>query len=198
MRLQGLRVGFAVTGSHCTLKEIMEEVKRLVAEGAEVFPIISGAVDTTNTRFGTSDHWKNELETITGKKPIASISGAEPIGPNKLFDILVVAPSTGNTIAKLANAITDTPVLMACKAHLRNGRPLVLAISTNDGLGFNAKNIGLLLYAKNVYMVPFGQDSPSGKECSLVAHMNLIVDTLEAALKGKQLQPVLRDYREKN
>ncbi len=195
MRLKGLRVGFAITGSHCTLNEIMDEVKRLVAEGAEVFPIISGSVDSMDTRFGTAEHWKEELKAITGKYPIASIVDAEPIGPQKLLDVLVVAPCTGNTIAKLANAITDTPVLMACKAHLRNVRPLVLAISTNDGLSLNAKNIGLLLTAKNVYLVPFGQDSPHTKANSLVAHMSLIVDTIESAMQGKQIQPVLMEHR---
>jgi len=194
MSVKGLQVGFAITGSHCTLKEIMAEVRRLVDSGAEVFPIISGAVDSVDTRFGAAEYWKQELEEITGRTPIASIVEAEPVGPQKLLDVIVVAPCTGNTLAKFANAITDTPVLMACKAHLRNQRPVVLAVSTNDGLGLNAKNIGILLAAKNIYMVPFGQDSPLTKENSVIAHMNLIEDTILLAMAGKQIQPVLRDY----
>ncbi len=197
MSVKGLRVGFAITGSHCTLNEIMVEVKKLVDGGAEVFPIISGAVKTMDTRFGTAEHWKQRLEELTGRSPMSSIVDAEPVGPQKLFDVIVVAPCTGNTIAKFANAITDTPVLMACKAHLRNSRPVVLAVSTNDGLGLNAKNIGVLLTAKNVYMVPFGQDSPESKANSLVAHMDLIIDTIVAAMEGKQLQPVLREHMPK-
>lgn len=195
MRLKGVKVGFAITGSHCTLKEIMAQVKRMVEEGAEVFPIISGSVDTMNTRFGKAEDWKQQLEQMTGKRPIASIIDAEPIGPNKMLDVLVIAPCTGNTLAKLANAITDSAVLMACKAHMRNLRPVVLAISTNDGLGINAKNIGSLLNTKNIYMVPFGQDNPVAKANSLVAHMNMIVDTVALAMEGKQLQPMLVDYR---
>lgn len=194
MSVKGLRVGFAITGSHCTLNEIMAEVKRLVDSGAEVFPIISDAVDSVDTRFGAAEHWKQQLEAITGKRPIASIADAEPVGPQKLLDVIVVAPCTGNTIAKFANAITDTPVLMACKAHLRNQRPVVLAISTNDGLGLNAKNIGILLAAKNIFIVPFGQDSPHTKANSLIAHMDQIEDTIVMAMEGKQIQPVLRDY----
>ncbi len=196
MRLKGLKVGFAITGSHCTLKEIMKQVQRLVDEGAEVFPIISGSVDTVDTRFGSAADWKQQLVQMTGKRPIASIIDAEPIGPQKMFDILVVAPCTGNTLAKLANAITDTPVLMACKAHMRNLKPIVLAISTNDGLGLNAKNIGSLLNTKNIYMVPFGQDNPKAKANSLVAHMEQIADTVVLAIEGKQIQPVLIDYRQ--
>lgn len=193
--LKGLKVGFALTGSHCTLKDIMLEVRRLVAEGAEVFPIISEAVDTMDTRFGKAQAWKEELESITGRRPLSTISDVEPVGPQKMLDVLVVAPCTGNTLAKFANAITDTPVLMACKAHLRNQRPVVVAISTNDGLGLNARNIGILLATKQVYLVPFGQDSPNNKANSLVAHMNLIADTIEAAVAGQQLQPVLQEYR---
>jgi dipicolinate synthase subunit B len=195
MRLEGLKVGFAITGSHCTLKEIMNQVNVMVNEGAEVFSIISDSVDTSDTRFGKAADWKYQLEQMTGHRPISSIVAAEPIGPNKLYDVIVVAPCTGNTLAKLANAITDTTVLMACKAHMRNLRPIVLAISTNDGLGLNAKNLGLLINTKNMYMVPFGQDNPLAKANSLVAHMHMIVDTVAAAMEGKQIQPMLVDYR---
>ncbi|KJS16312.1 MAG: dipicolinate synthase subunit B [Peptococcaceae bacterium BRH_c4b] len=196
MRLKNLKIGFALTGSHCTIDEVLVQVQRVVVdEGADVSSIISQSVDCIDTRFGMADKWKERLQNITGKDIINSITGAEPVGPNKMFDLLVVAPCTGNTLAKLANAITDTPVLMAVKAHLRNQRPVVLAISTNDGLGLNAKNIGLLLNTKNVYMVPFGQDSPSGKPNSLKANMELIPDTILTALQGQQLQPVLITYQ---
>ncbi len=191
MRLKGIKVGFALTGSHCTLEEVLVEMKRVADEGAILYPIVSVAVDETDTRFGTSASWKENIMEISGKKIINSIVGAEPIGPQELLDVLVVAPCTGNTLAKLANAITDSPVLMAIKAHLRNQRPVVLAVSTNDGLSLNAKNIGLLLNAKNIYMVPFGQDSPTGKPNSLKSKMNKMVDTIEHALRREQIQPVL-------
>jgi len=191
MRLEGVKIGFALTGSHCTLDEVMPRIQQLTDEGAEVYPIISYSVDQMDTYFGTAQKWRDLLKNITGKDPINTIPGAEPVGPKKLVDVIVVAPCTGNTMAKLANGITDTPVLMAAKAHLRNMRPLVLAISTNDGLGMNAKNLGLLLNTKNIYMVPFGQDSPTGKPNSLKSRMDLIIDTIEHALQGKQLQPIL-------
>jgi dipicolinate synthase subunit B len=194
MKLKGIKVGFALTGSHCTLDEVLVEMKRVADEGAVLYPIISESVDETDTRFGASDRWKNRIAEITNQKIIKSIVGAEPIGPEKLLDVVVVAPCSGNTLAKLANAITDGPVLMAVKAHLRNQRPVVLAVSTNDGLGLNAKNIGVLLNAKNIYMVPFGQDNPVEKPNSLKAKINLLVDTIEHALQGKQIQPVLVAY----
>ncbi|MDI6631908.1 MAG: dipicolinate synthase subunit B [Bacillota bacterium] len=194
MRLKGVKVGFALTGSFCTLKEVVEQVKKLIDEGAEVFPIVTREVATTDTRFGTAAYWKGLLKEITGHEVIETIIDAEPIGPKKLLDILVVAPCTGNTLAKLANAITDGPVLMAIKAQLRNQRPVVLAIATNDALGMNARNLGVLLNAKNIYMVPFGQDNPAGKPNSLVARMDLLTETVVHALQGKQLQPVLIGY----
>ncbi|MGB9803579.1 dipicolinate synthase subunit B [Desulfofundulus sp.] len=191
MRLKDVRVGFAVTGSHCTLDEVMVQVENLVREGAVVYPIVSAVVDSTDTKYGPAQKWKDLLKKITGHVPINTITGAEPIGPGKLLDVLVVAPCTGNTLAKLANGITDSPVLMAIKAHLRNLRPVVLAISTNDGLGMNARNLGLLLNTKNIYLVPFGQDNPLEKPNSLKAKMDLIVETVLLALEGKQIQPVL-------
>jgi dipicolinate synthase subunit B len=192
MRLKGIKVGFALTGSHCTLEEVMVEMKRVADEGAILYPIVSTAVDETDTRFGTAAGWKEQVVEIVGsRKIINSIVTAEPIGPQQLLDVLVVAPCTGNTLAKLANAITDSPVLMAIKAHLRNQRPVVLAVSTNDGLSLNAKNIGLLLNAKNIYMVPFGQDSPTNKPNSLKAKLDKLVDTIEHALKREQIQPIL-------
>ena len=194
MRMEGIRVGFALTGSHCTLDEILIELKNIKNEGADIYPIISYSVDETVSRFGSPQKWKKELASITGKRAINSFVGAEPVGPEKMLDVLVIAPCTGNTLAKLANGITDTPVLMAAKAHLRNQRPVVLAISTNDGLGLNAKNIGLLINTKNIFMVPFGQDNPTGKPNSLKAQMSLIIDTLLQALEGKQIQPVLLSF----
>lgn len=194
MRLQGIKMGFVVTGSHCTLDNIMMEIEKLVSEGADVFPVVSYSVSTADTRFGRSADWCAQLEEITKKTVIKTIVDAEPIGPGKLFDILVVAPCTGNTLAKLANGITDTPALMAIKAHLRNQRPVVIAISTNDGLGLNARNIATLLITKNIYLVPFGQDNPIEKANSLVARMDRITDTIIQAMEGKQIQPVLLGY----
>lgn len=191
MDFTGKTIGLALTGSHCTLEEIMPQVKALADAGAEIIPILSDTVNLTDTRFGTAEKWKHLLSQYTKQPIINSIVAAEPIGPQKLLDILVVAPCTGNTIAKLANGITDSPVLMAIKAHLRNLRPVVLAVSTNDGLSMNAKNIGLLLNAKNVYLVPFGQDNPQGKPNSLVADMTKIAQTIEEALMGRQFQPLL-------
>ncbi|MBW5444518.1 dipicolinate synthase subunit B [Cohnella sp. CFH 77786] len=191
MNWQGITVGYALSGSHCTLPEVMPNIKRFVDAGANVIPIVSHTIMTTDTRFGTSEHWQTQLREITGNELVSTIVDAEPLGPSKRIDVLVIAPCTGNTTSKLANAMTDSPVLMAAKAQMRNGRPLVLAISTNDGLGLNAANIAKLLVAKHIYFVPFGQDNPQGKPNSLVARMDLVMDTCEQALQGKQLQPLL-------
>lgn len=191
MVLAGRRIGFALTGSHCTLARIVPEMRRLVDEGAEVVPILSPAVATVDTRYGTAACWREEVEKIAGRRSLTSFPEVEPIGPERLLDILVIAPCTGNTLAKLANAITDTPVLMAAKAHLRNGRPLVLSISTNDGLGLNARNLGVLLATRNIYFVPFGQDNPKVKPNSLDADEGQLLPTVLAALEGRQLQPLL-------
>ncbi|PKM79899.1 MAG: dipicolinate synthase subunit B [Firmicutes bacterium HGW-Firmicutes-14] len=194
MKLKGIKIGFAVTGSHCTIREVLNQVPVLINNGADVYPIFSETADRYDTRFGQTSEWKGFLTKTTGHNIISTIIDAEPIGPNKLFDIMAVAPCTGNTLAKLVNGITDTPVLMSVKAQLRNQRPVVLAISTNDGLGMNAKNIGLLLNMKNIYMVPFGQDNPMIKANSLVAKMPLLTETVIHALQGKQLQPVIIQY----
>ncbi|GIO41870.1 dipicolinate synthase subunit B [Paenibacillus apis] len=191
MNWQGKTVGYAVTGSHCTLEEIMPQVKRFVDAGAKVVPIISNTVMSTDTRFGKSEDWQKQLKDITGNDIISSIVDAEPLGPSKRLDVLAIAPCTGTTTSKLANAVTDSPVLMAAKATLRNGRPVVIAVSTNDGLGFNMANIARLIVAKHIYFVPFGQDSPEKKPNSLVARMGLIPETCYAALEGRQLQPVI-------
>ncbi|MDR0406257.1 MAG: dipicolinate synthase subunit B [Clostridiales bacterium] len=191
MTLENLNIGFAVTGSFCTIAEAMPQLEALVSLGAEVTPIVSEIVYSTDTRFGKAAALILRIEAITGKKIINSISGAEPIGPKKLLDALVIAPCTGNTLSKLANGINDTTVTMAAKAHLRNKRPLVIAVSTNDGLGFNAKNLGLLMNSKNIYFVPFRQDDALNKSNSVIAEMTLILPALSAALNGEQLQPVL-------
>lgn len=191
MLLKGIKVGFAITGSFCTIASVLPEIEKLVLEGADTIPIISETVDRSDTRFGTASDLKEQLVKITGKEAISTIIDAEPIGPKSLLDILIVAPCTGNSLSKIANAITDTSVTMACKAHMRNSKPLVIGISTNDGLGANAKNLGTLLNTKNVYFVPFIQDNHKGKPNSLVAKMELILPTVIEALSGKQIQPVL-------
>lgn len=191
MRLKGKTIGWGVCGSHCSYEEVLPQVQAVLDEGAQVVPVLSHAAATTETRFGTPENLAARLEEMTGHKPITSIVDAEPTGQQLLFDCFVIAPCTGNTLAKLANAFTDTPVLMAAKGTLRNWRPVVLAISTNDALGNNAKNIGILINARNVYFVPFGQDNPEVKPNSCVADFDRIADTVVAALEGRQLQPVL-------
>ncbi len=191
MLLEGVRIGYAITGSFCTFAKIIPQIEKLVSEGADVLPIVSESVNEYDTRFGKAEDFKNKLQTITGKIPISTIVEAEPIGPKALLDVLVIAPCTGNTISKIANAITDGPVTMACKAHLRNMKPVVIAVSTNDGLGANAKNIGALLNMKNIFMVPFGQDDPDKKCTSLVADFDLILPSILEAIQNKQIQPIL-------
>ena len=191
MSLEGKHIGVAFTGSFCTYEKVFAELEKLTAEGAFVQTIFSDAAQTLDSRFGNASDFVQKAEEITGIKPMLSIPQAEPIGPKSLLDILVLFPCTGNTIAKLANGITDTPVLMAAKAHLRNNKPLLISISTNDALGMNMKNIGLLLNTKNIYFVPFGQDDAQKKLNSLVAHCGKIRPALEMALEGKQLQPLL-------
>ncbi len=191
MLLQGIKAGFAFTGSFCTFDKTIRELEKMVAEGADIMPIISGAVDSFDTKFGRAEDWKTKMEGITGKKLVKTIVEAEPIGPKALLDVIVVAPCTGNTLGKLANGITDTSVTMACKAHMRNSRPVVIAVSTNDGLGANARNLGTLLDMKNIYFVPFGQDDPVKKCNSIMAKFELIIPTVLEALQGRQLQPIL-------
>uniref|UniRef100_UPI003AB3E316 dipicolinate synthase subunit B n=1 Tax=Blautia sp. TaxID=1955243 RepID=UPI003AB3E316 len=154
--------------------------------------IFSDAAKSIDSRFGNAEDFVAKARSITGKVPMLTIPQAEPIGPKSLLDILVILPCTGNTIAKLANGITDTPALMAAKAHLRNDKPLLISISTNDALGMNMKNIGLLLNAKNIYFVPFGQDNPEKKPNSMIARTELLIPSIEAALNGKQYQPVIQ------
>lgn len=192
MSLKGKHIGVALTGSFCTYKKVFEELQKLADEGAHVQTIFSNASTSIDSRFGNAKDFVKQAETITGIKPMMTIPEAEPIGPQSLLDILVLLPCTGNTLAKLANGITDTPALMAAKAHLRNNKPLLISLSTNDALGMNMKNIGLLLNAKNIYFIPFGQDNPEKKPNSMIAHTELLIPALEAALDGRQLQPVIQ------
>lgn len=188
--MERLRVGFAFCGSFCTLNKAMSALEDAAAR-YEVFPIVSERVADTDTRFGNAHDFMREMERICDKRVISTIKDAEPIGPKKLLDILVIAPCTGNTLSRLAHGTTDSSVAMAAKAHLRNGGPVVLAIATNDALSASAPNIGTLLGRKNIYFVPFRQDDPQGKPASLVADFRLIPDTIESAMAGRQLQPVL-------
>ena len=190
-RLRGVKVGVILTGSHCTIDDVIPEIQHLIDEGADILPVFSYAVDNTDNRFYQVENLKKSITDLTDHKLINTIVGAEPIGPQKLLDIVVVAPATGNTIAKMAHGIADTPALMAIKAQLRNQRPVVIAVSSNDALGVNASNIGLLLNMKNIYFVPFRQDNPTQKSNSLVACMELITDTVINALQGRQIQPLL-------
>ncbi len=185
-----IRLGFAVCGSFCTFKRVLEELEKLAKE-YDITPIMSSGAAFTDTRFGKAEDLRRRIAEICGKEPITTIAGAEPIGPQALLDVLVIEPCTGNTLGKLANGITDTAVTMAAKAHLRNGRPVVLAVSTNDALGASARNIGTLMNAKNIYFVPMRQDAPQGKPASVVANFAKTGAAIKAALEGKQVQPVL-------
>ncbi len=191
MNLEALAVGFALTGSFCTLEKAVAQVEYLKSLGINVFPIMSEMVYKTDTRFGSAEYFRHKMQELTGNEIIYTIKDAEPIGPKKLFDALIVAPCTGNTLSKLANGITDSSVTMATKAHIRNGRPVIIAVSTNDALGASARNIGQLLNVKNIYFVPYGQDDPINKPNSMVADFTKIADALEAALHGKQIQPII-------
>ena len=185
-----MTVGFALCGSFCTYDRIFPVMERL-AKSYDIIPIFSQSAYTTDSRFGTADDHIAKAEAICGKPPLHTLAEVEPIGPKRLLDALVIAPCTGNTLAKLAHSIADGPVTMAAKSHLRNGRPVVVAISTNDALGGAAENIGKLLARKHYFFVPFGQDDAFGKPTSVVADFSKIPQTLEQALEGKQLPPLL-------
>ena len=195
--MEKLRAGVALCGSYCTFKSAVETFERLCGI-YDVTPIMSERSAATDSRFGKAADFRARLEAASGKEIVDSIVKAEPIGPKRLLDVLIIMPCTGNTIAKLANGVTDSAVTMAAKAHLRNDRPVVLAVSTNDALAANAENIGKLLARKNIYFVPFYQDDPLGKPTSLAADLTQIEDTVAAALEGKQLQPVLAQRRKYN
>lgn len=189
--MEKIRVGFALTGSFCTFSEVLPQIRKLTEEGIQVIPLMSDNAYKTDTRFGRAADFANELEDITGSKLIYTIHDAEPIGPKKLFDIMIVAPCTGNTLAKITAGIADTSVTLGVKSHLRNQRPLLLGISTNDALSAAAKNIGHLHNRKHVYFIPYTQDDSENKPNSIVADFTKTKDAMEAALLGRQLQPVL-------
>lgn len=189
------RVGCAMTGSFCTFRQVFEAWRALKSEGAALTPILSFNAASVDTRFYPSAEVRRIFEEITGKPPLTTLAQVEPIGPKKLLDALVIAPCTGNTLAKLANGIADTPVTLAAKSHLRNGRPLLLAVSSNDALAQNARSVGQLLMMKHIYFVPFAQDDAFAKPNSLVARFELIPEALASALEGRQVQPILSVQR---
>ena len=188
--MRELTLGFALCGSFCTFGKAMEQIRRTAGAGYRLVPIMSNNAYETDTRFGRACDFIWEAEDICGRKVIHSIAGAEPLGPKHMVDALVIAPCTGNTLAKLAAGITDTPVTMAAKSCLRIGLPVILCAATNDALAASAQNIGRLMNTKNIYFVPFCQDDPEQKPTSAVADFNQLLPTVEAALKGRQLQPV--------
>ena len=185
------RIGFALCGSFCTLKKMTDQLERLAEIGYDLTPIMSENTYTTDTRFGKAEEFVQRVENICGKPVLHRISEVEPIGPKKLLDLLVIAPCTGNTLAKLANGISDSAVSLAAKAHLRNERPVLVAVSSNDALSGNARNLGTLMNTKNYFFVPFGQDDAMKKPTSLVAKTEMIPEAVKAALEGKQIQPIL-------
>ena len=191
MDFSNYHIGYGITGSFCTFAQTRKAVQKLKEMGAQITPIFSYTAQSTDTRFGSAKDFVEGICEMTDSEGIRTITEAEPIGPNNYLDIMVIAPCTGNTAAKLCNGIVDTPVLMAAKAHMRNGKPLVIAISTNDALGMNFKTIGQLMNMKNIYFVPFGQDNAKAKPNSMIAKLEYLPDTIEMALKGKQIQPVI-------
>lgn len=191
MELKGKHIGAAICGSFCTFEQSEKEILNLLRAGAFVYPIFSRNIQTIQSRFGDPQEWISRLTNMTGNQPILTIEEAEPIGPKNFLDLLLISPCTGNTLAKLAAGITDTPVLMAAKAHLRNEKPVVISLSTNDALGASLKNIGQLMNTKHIYFVPFGQDNPQAKPRSMSARTQLIPQTIMEALDHKQIQPVI-------
>ena len=192
MSMENLKIGLGFTGSFCTYQRIFRQLQKLVEQGADVTPVFSFHAQRIDSRFGKADDFLEKARLMTNHQPLTTIPQVEPIGPKHLIDVMVIAPCTGNTLAKLVNGITDTPVLMAAKSHLRCNRPVVLSISTNDALSANFKNIAQLMNTKNIYFVPFGQDDVVKKPNSMVAQPALLSQTIEHAMKGIQLQPVIQ------
>ena len=191
LKLTNKTIGFGITGSFCTFKIIYPQVQNLKESGADVIPIFSYSTNNTDNRFYKASDFKKIIVDITDKVPLTTLTDVEPIGPKGLLDALVIAPCTGNTLAKLACGIADTPVLLAAKGHLRNNKPIIIHLSSNDALGNNFKNLGQLMNQKNIFFVPFGQDNHVTKPNSMVAHPDLLLPTIEMALDGHQIQPVL-------
>ncbi len=188
--LNALNLGVALCGSFCTFSKALNLIKQLVNMGVNVFPIMSYNAYATSTRFGKAEDFIKNIEELTSKKIIHTLTDAEPLGPRNVIDALLIAPCTGNTLAKLANAITDTPVLLAAKSLIRNEKPVILAVSTNDGLGLNLKNLGNVIINGNIFIVPMKQDDPANKPSSLVADFNQCIDTVSMAIEKKQIQPI--------
>ena len=193
--LEGKRIGLGITASHCTYEDVVPKIKSLTDAGATVVPIITPSVLHAATRFGTGQEWIEKIEASAGEKVISTFVDAEPLGPKRPLDCMVIAPMTGNSISKFANAATDSPVLMAAKATLRNGSPVVLGISTNDALGLNGVNIMKLINSKNIFFIPFGQDDPHNKPTSLIANFDKMLETIyHAIIYRKQIQPLLIEF----
>lgn len=190
-----IRAGFALCGSFCTFSKVIPQMKKLKENGVHIFPVMSEIAYSTDTRFGKSKDIVREIEDICSERVIATVKDAEPIGPKKMFDILIIAPCTGNTLAKLSNGIADTSVTLAAKAHLRNGRPILLGVSTNDALGNAAKNIGNLMNCKNIFFIPMSQDDPEEKPNSVVADFTLLYSSMIKALDNRQIQPVITQIK---
>ncbi|WP_054709313.1 dipicolinate synthase subunit B [Bacillus sp. JCM 19041] len=197
MMLNGKHIGIGLTGSHCTFDAVYPQIEKLVKLGAKVTPFLTFTVENTDTKFGDSADWMARLKSITSEPFVNSMVKAEPFGPKTPLDLMIIAPMTGNSISKFANAMTDSPVLMGAKSTLRNGKPVLLGISTNDGLGLNGVNIMRLMATKNIYFIPYGQDDYAKKPNSLVADMEQLIPAAEAALTNKQIQPVLMQQKEK-
>ena len=195
MDLKDKKIGFALTASYCTLNKVVPELKKIAEKKAEIIPIMSDNMLKYDTRFGKKEKWIEEVKKVTDVEIIDSIIKAEPIGPKKLLDLLIVAPCTGNTMSKIAHGIIDETVVMAVKAQLRNQRPVLLAVASNDALSLNAASISKLLNMENIFFVPFGQDNPNDKPNSLVSRMDLILKSAEMALENKQLQPLIIEYK---
>lgn len=195
MNLEGKRIGIGLTGSHHSYRLIFPQIEKLIAEKAEVIPIVSYTVKNIDTKFGKAEEHIEKLESITGKQVISTMPGAEPLGPKEPLDCMVIAPLTGNSLSKLANALTDSPVLMAAKSTMRNQSPVVLGITTNDALGLNGVNLMRLMASKYIYFIPYGQDNPFKKPNSMVADWDSLVDTVKAALLHKQIQPVIIPHK---
>ena len=191
MEIKGKKIGFVFTGSFCTFKKTIPQMKKLKDNGAEILPIMSFNSYNLDTKFGKAKDFRKEIEEICKKEIIHTIQGAEPIGPNHLTDIMIVAPASGNTMSKLASDIIDTPATMAVKSHLRNNLPVVIAPSTNNGLGANMASIAALINRRNYYFVPFKQDNPITKPRSIVFDPEYILKTTELALDGEQIEPIL-------
>lgn len=189
--MEGKTIGFAMCGSFCTFRKAIEQLKELINLGYDILPIMSENAYNTDTRFGFSKDIVKEIEELTGKSVIHTINGAEPIGPKKMCDLILISPCTGNTLAKLANGITDTSVTMAVKSHLRILRPVLIALATNDALGATAQNIGAMINRKNIYFVPLGQDDCEKKPSSMVADFKQIPQSVSSALEHKQIQPII-------